>query len=59
MNMDGPPEAAEQQQSPARAMVAGGLRRLGQAIGLTPQRLPPNVGNSPFVQSVAGSSIPT
>ncbi len=55
--MDGPPQAAEQQQSPARAMVEGGLRRLGQAIGLTPQRLPPNVGDSPFVQSVAGSSI--
>lgn len=57
MNMDGPPQTARRQQSPARALVVGVARRVGQAIGLTSPRLPDTVGESPFAQSLAGSSI--
>ena len=56
-NMDGPPQAAAKQPSPARALLAAVTRRAGRVIGLTPPRLPTTVGESPFAQSVAGSSI--
>ena len=52
-----PPQAAARQPSPARASLAAVTRRAGLVIGLTPPRLPTTVGESPFVQSVAGSSI--
>lgn len=52
-----PPQAAARQPSPARASLAAVTRRAGRVIGLTPPRLPTTVGESPFVQSVAGSSI--
>lgn len=55
-NMDGPPQAAARP-SPARALLGAVARRAGQVIGLTPPRVPAAVGESPFVQSVAGSSI--
>ena len=56
-NMDGPPQAAAKQPSPARVFLGAVARRAGRVIGLTPPRLPTTVGESPFAQSVAGSSI--
>jgi|SaaInl74LU_5_DNA_1037368.scaffolds.fasta_scaffold05988_1 hypothetical protein len=55
--MPPPPLPAAGQPSPARAFVVSVVRRAGQVIGLTPPRIPNAVGESPFQQSVAASSM--